>query len=451
MEPHKTNKSNSNNKKRKTTIGVPTISKNLGNPSLFKKDVKRKTINSVKEIPKLSDKNGININGTNDQVKSTVLKLDLLSKKYDYYELPKYSLKPTGSLKSYSFNTYQGLCKDYNEDKISIVSLVKKPTSSILKTWPKISYFAIFDGHGGEDCSEFLKENFLKYLTENKNFPFDIKLSMIEAFQKVEEAFFKEKCSENIEECEKSGSCALVAVFFDNKIYIANLGDSRAIMSVNGGTKVKQLTVDHKPDDIKEFERAIKNGSKIYLDDNDDPYRDPEQLEFIKDKKELEKMKLIKENSTEDKVFRVYPSDLAVMRTVGDIKAKKKEFGAIPGTIINIPDVFIFDINSNDDFIILGCDGIFDDLSNEEIVNAAWMVFKNRGKEKNYEINELSMEACDLIIKYALEKESTDNLSCIFIGLDGLEKYLKLDKLKKKVNNSMNNFKKEFKRSSTIK
>ena len=139
------------------------------------------------------------------------------------------------------------------------------------------------------------------------------------------------------------------------------------------------------------------------------------------------------------------------MRTVGDIKAKKKEFGAIPGTIINIPDVFIFDINSNDDFIILGCDGIFDDLSNEEIINAAWMVFKNRGKEKNYEINELSMEACDLIIKYALEKESTDNLSCIFIGLEGLEKYLKMDQLKKKVNNSMNNFKKEFKRSSTIK
>ena len=91
---------------------------------------------------------------------------------------------------------------------------------------------------------------------------------------------------ENMEECEKSGSCALVAVFFDNKIYIANLGDSRAIMSVNGGTKVKQLTVDHKPDNIKEFERAIKTGSKIYLDDNDDPFRDESTLEFIKDKNE---------------------------------------------------------------------------------------------------------------------------------------------------------------------
>ena len=163
-------------------------------------------------------------------------------------------------------------------------------------------------------------------------------------------------------------------------------------------------------------------------------------------------MKEIKDNNTDDeKIFRVYPSDLAVMRTIGDIKAKKKEFGGVPGTIINIPDIFVFEINCNNDFIVMGCDGIFDDLSNEEIVNAAWLAFKNRGKEKNYDIHELSMEACDLIIKYGLEKQTTDNLSCIVIGLEGVEKFLKMNQLKKKVNNSMNNFKKEFKRSSTIK
>ena len=321
-----------------------------------------------------------------------------------------------------------------------------------MKTWPKISYFAVFDGHGGEECSEFLRENFDKYLIENKNFPMDIKLSMTETFQKIEEDFFKLKCKEDsFEDSDKSGSCALVTIIFDNKIYIANIGDSRAIMSVNGGTKVKQLTVDHKPDNIKEFERAIKTGSKIYLDDSDDPFRDESTLEFIKDKNELEKMKEIKSGSDEEKIFRVFPSDLAVMRTIGDIKAKKKEFGGIPGTIINTPEIFVFDINSNDDFVVMGCDGIYDDLTNEEIVNAAWLVFKNRGKEKNYDIHELSMEACDLVIKYALEKQTTDNLSCIIIGLEGVEKFLKMNKLKKKVNNSMNNFKKEFKRSSTIK
>ena len=413
----------------------------------IKKAPKRNTIQSVKVIPTLSLEKEKNL-----QQKPSILTLDLLTKKYDEYELPKFSNKQIGPLKSYSFNTYQGLYKDYNEDKIIVSSLLKKPTSSKLKTWPKISYFAIFDGHGGEECSEFLKENYDKYLIENKNFPFDIKLSMIETFQKIEEDFFKLKCKENsFEDSDKSGSCALVAIIFDNKVYIANIGDSRAIMSINGGTKVKQLTVDHKPDNVKEFERALKTGSKIYLDDNDDPFRDESTLEFIKDKIELEKMKEIKNNTDDEKIFRVYPSDLAVMRTIGDIKAKKKEFGGIPGTIINIPDIFIFEINSNNDFIVMGCDGIYDDLSNEEIVNAAWLVFKNRGKEKNYDIHELSMEACDIIIKYGLEKQTTDNLSCIIIGLEGVEKFLKNNQLKKKVNNSINNYKKEFKRASTLK
>ena len=443
MEPKEPKKKN-----RNSAINFPINRKLDKHLSNTKKTPQPKPIQSVKAIPTLSLNKEIN-----PAPISNILTLDLLSKKYDQYDLPKFSNKQIGPLKSYSYNTYQGLYKDYNEDKVSVSSLLKKPTTSKLKAWPKISYFAIFDGHGGEECSEFLKENFDKYLIENKNFPYDIKLSMIETFQKIEEDFFKLKCKEDsFEDSDKSGSCALVTLIYDNKIYIANIGDSRAIMSVNGGTKVKQLTIDHKPDNIKEFERAIKTGSKIYLDDNDDPFRDESTLEFIKDKTELEKMKEIKDNNTDDeKIFRVYPSDLAVMRTIGDIKAKKKEFGGVPGTIINIPDIFVFEINCNNDFIVMGCDGIFDDLSNEEIVNAAWLAFKNRGKEKNYDIHELSMEACDLIIKYGLEKQTTDNLSCIVIGLEGVEKFLKMNQLKKKVNNSMNNFKKEFKRSSTIK
>ena len=438
MEPKKPAK-----KKRFSTMNFPSTSKNLEKLGEVDKVSKRKSSQQVGDCPIA--------NIDSNSLKSTILSLNLLTKKYDYYELPKFSSKQVGPLKSFSYNTFQGLFKDYNEDRVSVCSLVKKPSSSKMKTWPKISYFAIFDGHGGEECSEFLKNNYMNYLVENANFPFDIKLSMIESFQKIEDDFFKLKCKDNLEDSDKSGSCALVSVIFDNKIYIANIGDSRAIMSIGGGTKVKQLTADQKPDNIKEFERALKNGSKIYLDDNDDPDRDESKIEFIKDKAELEKMKEIKENSKEEKIFRVYPSDLAVMRTVGDIKAKKKEFGGIPGTIINIPEVYIFDINSSDDFIVMGCDGIFDDLSNQEIVNAAWTVFKHRATEKNYDIHELTQEACDLVIKFGLEKQTTDNLSCIIIGLEGLEKFLKINQLKKKVNNNMNNFKKEIKHSASIK
>ena len=430
--------------KRHSTINFPSnFSKNL--EKLMESD------NITKSSKKGTKQSDGPITLIDNNIKSSILSLNLLTKKYTDYEEPKCSQKPIGPLKSFSHNTYQGLFKDYNEDRVSVNSLVKKPSSSKIKSWPKISYFAIFDGHGGEECSEFLKNNYLNYLIENKNFPFDIKISMIETCQKIEEDFFKQKCSDNLEESDKSGSCALIAVIFDNKIYIANIGDSRAIMSMNGGVKIKQLTTDHKPENIKEYERAIKNGSKIYLDDNDEVDRDISKLNFVKDKADLEKKIEIKQKNTEEKIFRVYPSDLAVMRTIGDIKAKKKEFGALPGTVINTPDIFVYDLNGSVDFIVMGCDGIFDDLSNQEIINAAWLVFKNRGKEKNYDINELTKEACDIVMKFALEKQTSDNLSCIIIGFEGIEKFIKMNQLKKKVNNSMNNFKKELKRASSIK
>ena len=173
------------------------------------------------------------------QIQQNLLSLKLLEKHYDDYERAKVSNKQIGSLKSFSYNTFHGLYKEYNEDKVIVVNQVKKPASSKMKTWPKISYFGIFDGHGGEGCSEYLKENYLNYLVENKNFPFDIRLALTESFEKIEEAFFKEKCSTSLELSDRSGSCALVSIIFDNKIYIANIGDSRAIMSINGGAKVK--------------------------------------------------------------------------------------------------------------------------------------------------------------------------------------------------------------------
>ena len=373
------------------------------------------------------------------------LSLKILSKVYDSYENALYSNKQIGPLRSYGYNTYKGLFKKTNEDKIIVVNQIKKPASTKLKTWPKISYFAVFDGHGGEGCSTFLKETYLKYLTENANFPLDIKTSMTEAFQKAEEEFIKQKCK-SPEEFDNSGSCALVCILFDNKVYISNIGDSRAIMSMSGGTKIKQLSTDHKPNNPKEFERAIKNGSQIYID-NDDPDRDISKLVFIKDKSEFEKYK----NEDEEVIFREYPSDLAVMRTIGDVKVKNKEYGGKSGTIISIPEISIYDISGTEDFIVMGCDGIFDDLSNQDVVEAAWYIYKNRSKAKNYDIHELSQEACDMIIKYGLEKETSDNLSCIIIGLEGLEKYLKNKSAKDKVSSSLNNFKKDFKRAKTLK
>ena len=72
----------------------------------------------------------------------------------------------------------------------------------------------------------------------------------------------------------------------------------------------------------------------------------------------------------------------------------------------------------------MGCDGIFDNLTNNEIIDCAWFALHNSCKERKNDINLLSLDMCDMIIKNSMDKMSGDNLSVIIIGLEGLEKYL---------------------------
>jgi protein phosphatase 2C family protein 2/3 len=63
---------------------------------------------------------------------------------------------------------------------------------------------------------------------------------------------------------DKSGSCSVTAMFVDDICYIANVGDSRALMSALGGEKTFALSNDHKPTDEEETRRITENGGKIY-------------------------------------------------------------------------------------------------------------------------------------------------------------------------------------------
>ena len=63
---------------------------------------------------------------------------------------------------------------------------------------------------------------------------------------------------------DKSGSCAVVTLLIDDTIYIANLGDSRAIMSKNRGENVLAITTDHKPSELHEQKRINQAGGRVY-------------------------------------------------------------------------------------------------------------------------------------------------------------------------------------------
>jgi len=90
----------------------------------------------------------------------------ILSYNYLDYKMAKTCTKPIGKLKSYGANSYIGLTRNYNEDRIKIINKVTAPNSTSDEDWPEISYFAIFDGHGGNKCANFLKENLHNYVNK---------------------------------------------------------------------------------------------------------------------------------------------------------------------------------------------------------------------------------------------------------------------------------------------
>jgi serine/threonine protein phosphatase PrpC len=70
--------------------------------------------------------------------------------------------------------------------------------------------------------------------------------------------------SRNGEVLDRSGSCAVITFIVDDICYIANVGDSRAIMSKNRGKEIVELTNDHKPNNPNEKRRIIESGGKVY-------------------------------------------------------------------------------------------------------------------------------------------------------------------------------------------
>ena len=183
---------------------------------------------------------------------------------YNEYPEVKFSSKPFFNISGYGSNSYNGKIKNFNEDMVkTLVNVEKKVVINNQIISPNISYFGIFDGHGGDKCSKFLKNNLDKFLFNSKYFPNNIKESIRDAFDKIEKQFSLHAIK-NGKLVDKSGSCALIALIIDRIFYSINLGDSRALFSRNSGKELYQVTRDHKPNDEKEKARIENYGGKVY-------------------------------------------------------------------------------------------------------------------------------------------------------------------------------------------
>jgi protein phosphatase PTC2/3 len=293
------------------------------------------------------------------------------------------SNKVHGIVNLYCANTHKGIIRDYNEDRVMIMLRIPKPADRKDEKWPFCSFFGLYDGHGGKNCSNFLRDNLHLYITQDINFPSDPQKAIIKGFQKAESTFIDIA----IKKKDKSGSCAVIVLVVGKKCYIANLGDSRAIISSDNGNSCSALTKDHKPDEDAEKQRILNAGGEVYYSGQ----------------------------SNETFVSRILPGRLAVSRAFGDIEAKLKELGGNPDVLIAIPEIKIFPITSNVDFIGIGSDGIFDKLENKDVVDIIWSQCINLNR--NEPLIKLTQGVENVLIE-AMNRESLDNVTLLVLAFE---------------------------------
>ena len=310
------------------------------------------------------------------------LSLKNLDVQFPNYPTVKHSEKEINKhVKCFAVNTYKGLMKNSNEDKVSIILTICKP-KNYNDYWPKCSFLALFDGKYGKNCCNFLRDELHNYITRNNFFPKDPKNAILTGFKNAEKDFM-EKINENSD--YKNGSCALIAMIIDDMLYIANCGDSHAILSMNNGKNIKELNNIHNLNNLLEKQRIIENGGKII-------------------------------NSKSGKL-RILPGKLSISRGFGFANAKIEKLGGKEGVIIETPEITEMKINDNEfDFLILATGGVFEKMSVDDSIKSIYNVIYNQKILGINSIHQLGGMSVDMLLKTAIIKGSLDNVTCILIG-----------------------------------
>lgn len=108
-----------------------------------------------------------------------------------------------------------------------------------------------------------MRDNLHKFIINDPCFPENIEQAVHNGCLAADRSFLGQCLRDTILE-DISGTCACIVFFVEETIYVVNIGDSRSVLSAEGGKKVEDLTVDHKPNSRSEKSRILAASGKIY-------------------------------------------------------------------------------------------------------------------------------------------------------------------------------------------
>jgi protein phosphatase 2C len=246
------------------------------------------------------------------------------------------------------------------------------------KSKKNINLLAIFDGHGGPLVSKYLSEKLPQYFFNKSIVPDKAKPNSLKYHKYIIKLFdfIQEKIRNEIKESKVMGSTALIAQIYKypdskNRLQIINVGDCRAVLCNKYNIGIP-LSKDHKPTTLEEFNRITKMGGKVTQLPGDDP--------------------------------RI--GGLSVSKSIGDVDSKP--------FVSHLPEIFDYEIDKEDKFLIIGCDGLWDVFDNQ---TAVYYVLNEMNNDYKYNIvtNSLKNNIAKKLATEAIKRGSTDNISCMIL------------------------------------
>ncbi|TXG57964.1 hypothetical protein EZV62_015793 [Acer yangbiense] len=260
-------------------------------------------------------------------------------------------------------------CKDLQKHSYGDFSFAVVQANEIIEDHSQVetgrdaTFVGVYDGHGGPEASRYISDHLFLHLMrlvrENGSISEDILRS---AFCATEDGFLtlvRRTCG--IKPLIAAiGSCCIVGVIWKGTLYVANLGDSRAVIgSLSRSNKIvaEQLTKDHNAS-MEEVRQELRSSH-------------PDDSHIVVMKHGVWRIKGI----------------IQVSRSIGDAYLKQPEFSLDPSfprfhlsepirrpVLTAVPSIYTRILQPNDKFLIFASDGLWEHLTNQE---AADIVYNN--------------------------------------------------------------------------
>ncbi|KAF7828652.1 putative protein phosphatase 2C 63 [Senna tora] len=224
-------------------------------------------------------------------------------------------------------------------------------------TSPSATYIGVYDGHGGPEASRFITNHLFAFLQKFSSEEGGLSEHVMKkAFAATEEEFLNsvKQSWTTRPQIASVGSCCLVGVISENVLYVANLGDSRAVLGrqENCSVVAERLSTDH---NVAE-EEVRKEVMALHPDD----------AHIVVYTRGVWRIKGI----------------IQVSRSIGDVYLKKPEFNRDPlfqqfgypvplkrGVITAEPSILTRKLKPEDMFLIFASDGLWEHLTDEAAVD----------------------------------------------------------------------------------